>query len=493
MVSKFTLSFLFLLLLNSNVIIGQWYLQNAYPTNQDLYSVSFISQTKGWILGKNNIILETTDEGNNWKFIDPAPGRTLNYITFSDSTTGWIVGKGGLILKTTDRGDNWFTFSDSLYADLNKILFTSENTGYIIGSAGTILKTTNKGLSWFQQYSGTTSNLLAITFYQSWGYISGSDGTLLKTNDSGLNWLKLLSSIVFYSITNTSESNVWGCNGSNLFRSTNGGFTWFINNYNDKSLFVRFFSPTDGFSASTNVISRNTNQGTNWNPININGSPKEMCLTGQGKYWLVGDKGLIYHSIDSAKTWKSFSRVSGQFINSIYFATPDSGWAGGTVLMRTTNGGGKWEDVPGFYDYLNHAIYSDVGMISYYNIYSLHFINSKTGWLSVLVMYVNGEHNTFIVKTTDGGLTWITQDITYDAYRTLNSFNFVSPQIGYCSGYIQGGYGNYETGLVYKTTNGGNNWTLIKQDTFSYFYSAFFINRRYPLRWWNGKFRWCTL
>jgi photosystem II stability/assembly factor-like uncharacterized protein len=483
MTTKFGLSFLFILFLNSNVIIGQWYLQNPYPTNQDLYSVSFISQTTGWILGKNNTVLKTTDEGNSWKFLNLAPGRTLNYITFSDSTTGWIVGNGGLILKTTDRGDNWFTFSDSLYADLNKVFFTSENTGYIIGSAGTLLKTTNKGLSWFQQYSGTTTNLLSISFYQSWGYISGSDGTIIKTNDSGLNWLKLIPSIVFYSITNTSESNVWGSNGTKLMRSTNGGLTWFVNNYSDNSLFVRFFSPTDGFSASSDVISRNRNQGTKWESININGSPREMCYTGLGRYWFVGDKGLIYHSIDSAKTWKSLSGISGSSVQSINFTTPDSGWAGGSTLIRTTNGGGKWEDVPGFYDYLNHAIPSYVDMISYYVIYSLHFINSKTGWLSVQVMYVNGAHHTFIVKTTDGGLTWITQDILYDTYRTLVSFNFVSPQIGYCSGHIEN-----ESGLVYKTTNGGNNWTIIKRDTLSAFYSAFFVNK--DTGWvggWNGS------
>ena len=468
MASKFTFSFLFFLFLNSNSIIAQWYLQNPYPTNQDLYSVSFISQTKGWILGKNNTILETTDEGNNWKFLNLAPGRTLNYISFSDSTTGWIVGKGGLILKTTDRGDNWFTFSDSLYADLNKILFTSENTGYIIGSAGTLLKTTNNGISWFQQYSGTTTNLIAISFYQSWGFISGSDGTILKTNDSGLNWLKLLSSFVFYSIANISEASLWGSNGTNLLRSTNGGLTWFLNN--DNFLFVRFFNTTDGFSATPNVLFRNRTQGTYWESISINGSPKEMCYSGQGRYWLVGDKGLIYHSIDSAKTWKSLSGISGRQFNSMFFATSDSGWAGGGgVLIRTTNGGAKWEDVPGFANY--------VGFANYW-VLSLCFINSKTGWLFTKG-YWSYMDNSKILKTTNGGESWITQDYLYGDYtqRELNSFSFVSSDVGYCCGDFEDNSDYLHSGIVYKTTNGGNNWTLIKRDTLTKFYSVFFINK----------------
>jgi photosystem II stability/assembly factor-like uncharacterized protein len=470
MASKFTFSFLFILYLNSTDIIGQWYLQNPYPTYQDLYSVSFISQTTGWILGKNNTVIKTTDEGNTWKFLNLAPGRTLNYITFSDSTTGWIVGNSGLILKTTDRGENWFTFSDSLYADLNKILFTSENTGYIIGSAGTLLKTTNKGISWFKQYSGTTGNLVAITFYQSNGYISGSDGVLLKTNDSGLNWLRIIAPTVFYSITNISGSILWASDRNHLFYSSDGGYIWVVQN---STLFVHFIDINDGFSSFNNVIYRTTNKGGSWIGIKINGNPREMCYSGQGRYWFVGDNGLILHSIDSAKTWKSLSGISGRQYSSMIFTTSDSGWAGGGgVLIRTTNGGAKWEDVPGFYDYLNHAIPSLVDMISYYVIYSLHFINSKTGWLSVLAMYVNGSHHTFILKTTDGGLTWITQDILYNTYRRLVSFNFVSPQIGYCSGYIEN-----ESGLVYKTTNGGNNWTLIKRDTLTRFYSSFFINK----------------
>ena len=76
----------------------------------------------------------------------------------------------------------------------------------------------------------------------------------------------------------------------------------------------------------------------------------------QAEGWAVGDDGVIWHSMDGGKTWerqKSGTRAS---LRGVHFLTPYTGWAvgrtegpngGGSigVMLRTTDGGLKWEEM----------------------------------------------------------------------------------------------------------------------------------------------------
>lgn len=76
----------------------------------------------------------------------------------------------------------------------------------------------------------------------------------------------------------------------------------------------------------------------------------------QSEGWAVGDDGVVWHSIDAGKTWerqKSGTRAS---LRGVHFLTPYTGWAVGKletpsggaavgVMLRTSDGGIKWEEV----------------------------------------------------------------------------------------------------------------------------------------------------
>jgi photosystem II stability/assembly factor-like uncharacterized protein len=70
----------------------------------------------------------------------------------------------------------------------------------------------------------------------------------------------------------------------------------------------------------------------------------------------------------------------------------------------------------------------------------LYFTNHDTGWIS-------SSSNNSVFKTTDGGLTFTTQNTTL----TTNAIHMVSATEGYCGG---------ASGFVYRTSDGATNWNF---------------------------------
>jgi len=112
-----------------------------------------------------------------------------------------------------------------------------------------------------------------------------------------------------------------------------------------------------------------------------------------------------------------------------YFVTQEKGWAVGAkgTVLCTVDGGANWE-----LQYENTEIWFN----------DVYFINENEGWV------VGSE---FILHTEDSGNTWDVKTITY--YIGLNSVYFINQDIGW----VVGTYNR-----IYKTTNGGNNWSLIE-------------------------------
>jgi len=80
---------------------------------------------------------------------------------------------------------------------------------------------------------------------------------------------------------------------------------------------------------------------------------------------------------------------------------------------------------------------------------SVYFIDANTGW-AVGADNLNGE--SLILKTTDGGNTWIRK--TSETLNPLYSVYFADSNTGWAVGL---GISFYMS-LILKTTDGGNNW-----------------------------------
>ena len=81
-----------------------------------LTAVFFVSAQKGWAVGHDAQILQTTDAGATWtvQFEDLEREAPLLDIWFQNEQHGLAVGAYGALLETTDGGQNWEDVSDRL-------------------------------------------------------------------------------------------------------------------------------------------------------------------------------------------------------------------------------------------------------------------------------------------------------------------------------------------------------------------------------------------
>ena len=216
---------------------GNTWNQQATPTPAvSFYGVKFLDQNHGWAIGDNGTILRTTD-GGTWLQQASPTSNTLFGITFGNFSFGWMVGGEftnytGTILRTTDGGNSWFVQASGLPNILYGLSFPNGMYGWAVGENGLITHTTNGGATWNSQTSTTTSFLFWCTFRDTInGWAVGDNGTVLHTNNGGATWTKQTSgtNVLLYSVTALSLTHVYasGDNGT-VLETFDGGAHWHL-------------------------------------------------------------------------------------------------------------------------------------------------------------------------------------------------------------------------------------------------------------------------
>ena len=167
---------------------------------------------------------------------------------------------------------------------------------------------------------------------------------------------------------------------------------------------------------------------------------KSVQFINQDTGWAAGEGGTIIKTTDGGINWEVQNSNVESFIVDIFFLNENLGWAltirqlvpFGTTILHTTNGGDDWiaEDFPQQSVIMN----------------TIFFFDSLNG-------LIGGKN---ISKTTDGGQTWEVTNIdsSFVSGLPVYNFSFFSRDFGYaCGGFID------LAGVIWKTTNGGSNWT----------------------------------
>ena len=155
--------------------------------------------------------------------------------------------------------------------------------------------------------------------------------------------------------------------------------------------------------------------------------------------------------------WNSLSSPSTLQLQSIYFPIPTVGYAGGVEgTFKTTNGGANW----------NKIQYSGVDSLWLEGL-NLQYIYASSANNIIIAGWNIWNFNEAIIKSTDGGLTW-TKEFIGPANTRITSISFPTPLIGYTAG---------EKGRVLKTTDGGNNWSLLSTGTTTDFGAVYFTSK----------------
>lgn len=141
---------------------------------------------------------------------------------------------------------------------------------------------------------------------------------------------------------------------------------------------------------------------------------------------------ILSKSIFSQSVWYVQNQGPNQqkWINSVYFADSNTGWAVGdsAQVFKTTNGGKNWTKQ----------------LVGINNYYSVNFIDSNTGWAVGGGYYESCE----IIKTTNSGINWYCQLFSHTP-SILRSIKFIDENTGWAVG---------DYSKILKTTNGGANW-----------------------------------
>jgi photosystem II stability/assembly factor-like uncharacterized protein len=122
--------------------------QDVSPISAGFRDVSFIDAATGWVVGPS--IYKTTDGGTSWikQFGDGSTEFTA--ISFSDSQNGWAVGFANLVLHTTDGGQNWVAQDVGAppLTAINGVTAVNSSTAWIAGWYGFVARTTDSGQTW---------------------------------------------------------------------------------------------------------------------------------------------------------------------------------------------------------------------------------------------------------------------------------------------------------------------------------------------------------
>jgi hypothetical protein len=155
--------------------------------NLNYRSVCFADANNGFAAG-NTTLLRTTDAGVTWNVIKE--GFNICAIDFPTPDKGFAVGADGLILQTTDGGDTWdeqnFPTTDALLA----VRFYDADTGYAVGGTlaitGLVLKTTDGGASWHKQFIPVNYPLYAVATTGNCAFTGGLWCLLFGTTNGGI-------------------------------------------------------------------------------------------------------------------------------------------------------------------------------------------------------------------------------------------------------------------------------------------------------------------
>lgn len=289
---------------------------------------------------------------------------------------------------------------------------------------------------WYQVNSGTNKHLTASYFINSnTGFIGGKKGTLLVTHNSGSNWqntnlsdttydirkIYFKDQLTGYILTNLNiDYPTTDTLHSQIYKTTDGGQNWFINNPRITEVFLNDIEFIDGagylsgglYSVGPSRFFKTTNDGNTWEEIQLPfygaALAKKFINATTG---FLGVMNKIYKTTNSGNNWSIVYENLGSYLNTIrdiYFINSTVGFAAGgytgdttkkcRFLVKTTDGGNSW----------NYLINDNTGyMISSLNVVNENILYAGGSLISTIFTYNTG----FILRSSNGGITWTNENI----------------------------------------------------------------------------------
>jgi photosystem II stability/assembly factor-like uncharacterized protein len=274
---------------------------------------------------------------------------------------------------------------------------------------------------------------------------------------SHINDITFVNSLTGYACTGVGQQGYTNY----VLKTTNGGDNWniILSMYKEFSR-VLFLNANTGFlSGGFNagpLLKKTTNGGASWFDLTLptaNLYVTDISVVDENAIW-AASYGDIINSTDGGNTWNL--QYHAYLLNQVNMINRNLGFGGSNMYtFRTTNGGVNWTIISSFYT-------------------DISFIDSLTGW-----------KGGYIAKTVNGGVTWVNENLpNIGVFHEIDGLSLISGNIIWGCGDSKG-YGNgVLKGILYYTSDGGNNWTYQIPDT------SFGIDRYWFIKFVNINTGW---
>ncbi|RCK74534.1 MAG: hypothetical protein IGBAC_1482 [Ignavibacteriae bacterium] len=362
---------------------------------------------------------------------------SLSYCESEFFYKGLLVGAGGGGLWRQD-GSNFIPIGDKLPSPFigavaidpsyyNRIFV---GTGHIheAGGAG-VFRTNDGGLNWEQMSLPSTPSGVARILILGNLVLVASDIGIFKSSNMGNSWEWVLN-IKTTDISNASDGSYFlaGCPIYGVYKSTDQGSSW--------ELLVEPFT-SSGLPLPGDNLGRVS--------VQISKSNKNIA------YALIGYSNKasfigIYKTTDKGLNWKNVSptaNVTPKFFGQPNFnnvilinpSNPNVVWAGGVLLIRTSDGGSTWNEVGATTNY-PRLVHPDI--------HALLYVGDS--------LFVGGDGGVFV--TSNEGASW-----SYSYNRCLPISIFHNFAIDKIDGKLQVG-GMQDNGIAHNSRTNPDYWVM---------------------------------
>lgn len=445
------------LLLVSNFGVSQSDNWKVLSVQREMFSINFLTQEKAWVFA-GDFGYKSTDGGLSWSFpiktnanIGISGGAYFTYpdhIFFIDSLYGWVCQSSEVLLKTSNGGNNWTSINTGINTShFSCIQFMNRQSGWAAGiyqSKGIILRTNNGGNNWQIVNQNVRWGITSFQMIDSTkGYLSNNEkDTIGFTNDAWntIQYFKGGNGQRIQRVLFIDSQNGWLLgNPYYVNRTTNGGLNWSIyTNTMSNTANMYFVNPLTGWiSVARNQIWKSTNGGINWaNQLNLGFHSEEVFgdiyFKNASTGWICSNKGKIFCSTNGGQNWTDMLISPQGNIRVIKLLNANSGLVICNESIHDTMSSIIWKTTNRGYNWVISSLIRDV------KVNSAEFIDEQTG-------YACGDAG-YLLKTTNSGINW---SVTLNGTRDLTSIEFVDNYTGYVCG---------SSGSIIKTTNSGINW-----------------------------------
>ncbi len=428
-----------------------------------------------WISAGNGKVYKTLKSNAPVNPIELGITKSLNAITFVSETNGFVCGDSGTILKTVNGGSNWTASSTGIPAnvDLTAISFLDDSKGIVAGKGGKVYLTVNGGSTWTEEITGATRTIKDVKYFADGIVITGEYGTLyLKQGASAWTSVNTRVQTDVNGVSGTGINDVHLCGGGGFIRNNKNGnarfYNFEINPMMGNLVDIVYYNENVGFAVSslTNAIIRTTNGGTLWTltagaTVSYQWQQKLSATGGIGNNLcshptdpntvFCGYGSRVYVSRNRGENWTQIANYSGGgSMHSFYVSPLDTNvWVAAITgspdrVIKTTNYGANWT-------------------ISYQQNFSNYGQPLEMDQNNPSVFYFAPDGGGFY-KSTDNGSTFTEISGNYpfrspcDILVMWDSSNVV---------FVGDGVTGSGQAVIFKSTNGGVNWTNIRTVTSS--------------------------